>query len=274
MRKLLNITIIAFFLLLGCEEIPVLEITAGRIDFSHSGGTETVSVQANGSWTVNSTVDWLHYTTSQNGFTLVADPNTTSSDRSVSLRVQMGELSKTITVYQEGVTLMIPLPQHKVGYEGGTLRLGVKSNVPWQISSDSDWIQIQRSRAVTEEQVSVSVAPNPTHKTRSATITVSGEGLSHTSTVDQDEAPRVLVIHHDTDLFSIPTFEGIGVYGLIDWGDGSIQNYLAGRRHRYNQGDMRTVSLTSLGSTGFELGNLHGIKHIDLSGYRDIPKPE
>lgn len=269
MRKLFNHIIIVCIFLVGCEKTPVLEVNTGRIDFPHTGGTETVSVQSNGSWTVSNTESWLHISTSSNGFTLVADPNNTSSDRSVSLRVQLGELSKTITIYQEGTTLQIPIPSYQIGYDGGTLQLGVRSNISWQISSDADWIQVQRSRAVTEEQVTVSVAPNPTHKTRSATITVSGEGLTHTSTVQQDQAPRVLVIHFDTDLFPLPVFNGGSINGIIDWGDGSIQNFLPGRRHRYDSADSHTVSVTLLGSTGFEMSDIHGITHIDLSGYRD-----
>ncbi|MCB4808017.1 T9SS type A sorting domain-containing protein [Tamlana sp. 62-3] len=77
--------------------------------FEAEGGAQTVTVTSNLDWTVNETAEWVSVSLtsgSNNGsFTITVSENTTTEDRSTSIEVAGGTLSRTITVTQSAADL-------------------------------------------------------------------------------------------------------------------------------------------------------------------------
>ncbi|WP_082050921.1 chondroitinase-B domain-containing protein [Neotamlana sedimentorum] len=82
------------------ETLYVSTISAFEVE----GGMATVTITSNLDWTVSETADWVSISStsgSNNGsFTITVDENTTTEDRSASIEVVGGTLSRTITVNQ------------------------------------------------------------------------------------------------------------------------------------------------------------------------------
>ncbi|NJL74262.1 MAG: T9SS type A sorting domain-containing protein [Saprospiraceae bacterium] len=100
------------------------------------------------------------------------------------------------TVVIEGgstATLIVNPVQLNFTENGGVQQVGITATVPWSVakSSADTWINsISPSNGINNGIISVNVAPNQTSLPRSATLTVSGSGLSRSVTITQ--AARII----------------------------------------------------------------------------------
>lgn len=81
------------------------------------------------------------------------------------------------------------------------------------------------------------------------------------------EGYGVLTLTHTCTDFVLPELVGDNVFGMVNWGDGSLGGYEVGGQHSYTAGGSKTTVIESWNSTGFELSTLNGIDVIDLSEY-------
>lgn len=72
-----------------------------------------------------------------------------------------------------------------VDSEGGTLSVGVTSNMPWNVVSDADWCVLENYSGSGNGSVTVKVSPNASSSERKAKLTVSGGSLKAEAEVRQ-----------------------------------------------------------------------------------------
>ena len=95
------------------------------------------------------------------------------------------------TVVIEGgstATLIVSPEQLNFTENGGVQQVGITATIPWSVSKSSadTWItSVSPSSGINNGIISVNVAPNQTSSPRSATLTVSGSGLSRRITITQ-----------------------------------------------------------------------------------------
>lgn len=158
-------------------------------------GTTTFSVTSNVDWSVKSvSASWINATKFNNTTINVSyTANSTTSSRSATITVTGGGIDKVVTVIHAGVILTVTPPSVEVGPGAGTTSLTVNSNIDWSVEDDASWLTATKASST---GISVSYQANAATNSRTATITVSGGGMTITVKVIQ-AAPIVKGIFVD-----------------------------------------------------------------------------
>ena len=154
------------------------------------GGTFSIEISANISYTVKTDVSWLKQVAGR-GLELSTlyfsvEENTESAMREGNIIVTGNRVERTVKVFQKGKEeapyLIVSQDYFDIQAEGGTVRFTVKGNVPYRVSAGADWMTRTLSGAA-EEEVVFTVLPNELTTSREATITVTSEDGSLVRTV-------------------------------------------------------------------------------------------
>ncbi|MBR6054261.1 MAG: hypothetical protein IKP46_02860 [Bacteroidales bacterium] len=89
-----------------------------------------------------------------------------------------------------------------------------------------------------------------------------GEGVVYNIPIGSSSR---LVITHSLRTFSVPSITGNTARGLVEWGDGAMEDWTVGMSHNYSSGASHSVVITMKDIYNFSLGNLTGITEIDAS---------
>ena len=207
------------------EPIPILDtldISPTEASVPHSGGSISVTVDANVSYSVSSDAEWIAATggtdsTAIGGttrkkyirtFTVDANPGYSIRTAAITFSNSDNSIIRTLTVTQEALpfrdTLTISPVSAEFSKEGGTATVTVESNVPYVASTGASWIASNGeadSSAIsgtTRKRYihSYTVEPNAGYTARTAAMTfktsdnsiartfnVSQEGLNFTDTL-------------------------------------------------------------------------------------------
>ncbi|MDR0559749.1 MAG: leucine-rich repeat protein [Prevotellaceae bacterium] len=178
------------------ESAPLFNVSPDSCHISASGGTTTITVTSNQSWTVQNNASWL--TVSQTGgsnngtFTITATTNTSASQRSANITVTGGGITRTITVYQAPAVMLSVLPDScTFSANGGTTTITITSNQSWTVQNNASWLIVSQTGGSNNGTFTITATTNTSASQRSANITVTGGGITRTITVYQ--APAVML---------------------------------------------------------------------------------
>lgn len=149
-------------------------IMTNGLSFDTAGGDKSVSFSTNVNWTLNvaSTTGgttWCQAsaTSGTKGAATVkftVAENTSYDDRSVSVTIKAGTVSKTFTIIQKGVdALLVTTNKYELSQEGGKIEVEVKANIEYQMEiseTAKSWITEASSRALTAHKHSLNIAAN------------------------------------------------------------------------------------------------------------------
>ena len=88
-------------------------------------------------------------------------------------------------------------------HDGGTQTIAFASNRDWSITSSDSWIRVSPSSGLAADgdiTVTLTVSPNTTYDSRTATIILSADGLSESLSVTQDMGLGLIVSPTSFDL--------------------------------------------------------------------------
>ena len=97
---------LAIFAAASCQVEPTMELDGSNsFEAGASGGSQSVKVTTNFDWSANASDPWIHVSPSSGSkgtanLTITADANDTGKDRSGSVTVTCGTITKTIRVTQ------------------------------------------------------------------------------------------------------------------------------------------------------------------------------
>lgn len=188
------------------KQKDALTVTSNRIEVGSEGGTATVEVMANVAFEY--TIDekaaaWLTpvqtraLTATRLQFSVAA--NESSEKREGKIVIHSGELSETVTVYQEGEVPGLTLTQdeYTVGSEGEVISVELRSNVPYEMRlvDDVGWISEVATRSFSTYTRRFKVEPNEGYDYRTARIAFFNRELSlaDTVTVTQVQKDAILI---------------------------------------------------------------------------------
>ena len=158
-----------------------------------SESTIELEVQANVSYEVSVSADWIEPLTSRSltketlAFRIAA--NESEEQRSGVITLKSGELEESVNVYQAGKeeapVLLLSDEVLNVGAEGGTVDVQVQSNVAYTYKAEAeyDWIAEPAGRAVSTHTIHLEVQPNETYDSREARFIFSDETATLTDTL-------------------------------------------------------------------------------------------
>jgi len=167
-------------------------IVSNGLSFGVEGSEQSVSFSVNANWTLNvasitSGATWCKASVTSGGkgvanVKFTVDENTEYDDRSVSVTIKAGSVSKTFSITQKGAdALLVTTDKYEVSQEGGQIEIEVKANIDYQMAISENaksWIteMESKSRALTTNKHVFNIALNEDAEKREGEITFkSGE---------------------------------------------------------------------------------------------------
>ena len=188
-----------------------LYVTPVAQDFSAAGGPLTFTINTNVPWEIRTDVSWLHFSPEKgnpdpDGRTMTITATADASDvmeRVATVTVIAGDDEETFDVTQKGGFEMTEISGEFPG-AGGTQALKLRTDLPWTVSADKDWITFDKEEGAGDGKqtvINVTAAPND-DVARKAVITVSVAGEERTFEVRQAGAAFSIVPPADPTISS------------------------------------------------------------------------
>jgi hypothetical protein len=151
-----------------------------------SGIGYNVNVTSNVAWTVSASADWIDVRKNDTYIWIGASENRGYSTRTGTVTVKAGDLTRTITVSQNGAPsgAFNILP---VVLTSGNINIYVRTASSWTISSSVNWLTFPKNSGMGDELIIVKSQTNTEGRTRTGTVTITCTcGEKKTFTVTQE----------------------------------------------------------------------------------------
>lgn len=221
MKKLLY-SLCAIIALVACSDKegnepkqPQINIEIEASDFTPTGGSDVISFTASEAWTaevINTRADsWCSVNPTSGGagdaeITVTTTPNDTPDDRSASIVIKAGTVSKTITVSQKQKdALTVTASKFEVTAEGGEVLVEVKANIDFSYEIDKDatnWVKYESTRALKTSTLVFKVDANEGIEKREAKIQIKSGEFNETVTIYQEGAKPTIILSQNE--YSVP----------------------------------------------------------------------
>lgn len=171
-----------------------------------AASTQTVNITSNVPWSVTSSQTWLTVSpasgTNNGSVTLTAAANPGNTTRSATVTITGGGITKTITVNQATSAVaaleVSPATLEVAAAANSTETFDITSNVAWTVSSSEAWLTANVTSGMNNAAITLTAAANTVITPRSATVTVTGSGITKTITVTQAGIAPVLTVSTET----------------------------------------------------------------------------
>ena len=185
-----------------------MTVTSNKVEVGAEGGDIAIEVKANVKYEYvieEAAQSWIESGSralTASTIKLKVAENENTSKREGKITIRSGELSETVTVYQEGSkpTIVLTQNEYTVSSEGETIKVELKSNVNYDIQLPSvDWIKESSSRAMSVATHYFEVASNEGYDARSAEILFVNKdnGLSEKVTINQMQRDAIIVAKNE-----------------------------------------------------------------------------
>ena len=176
-------------------EIALLDdsVPAQGLVFGPEADEWTFSFKATKAWTAESTADWVRLSSERGNagdkvnFRISVTANDGYDDRSasVTLACEASKVNIPVTQKQKGALVLAP-QTISAAAEGASLEIKLMANVEVSVTTDSDWIRVVETRALTEYAYAVEVAANEAYEPRQGKVTFSSPANSEVITIAQE----------------------------------------------------------------------------------------
>lgn len=207
-------------------------IISNGLSFSAAEGEQSISFSVNANWTLSiasttSGTTWCKASATSGSkgtanvkFTI--GENTDYEDRSVSVTIKAGTVSKTFTITQKGVdALLVTTTKYEVAQEGGQIEIEVKANIDYkmEISEEAkDWIKESSGRALTTYKHKLDIAMNEDAEKREGEITFKSGDKVETVKVYQAGGAILLLSQNEYDVSDKGDTISVDIKSNIDFG--------------------------------------------------------
>ena len=187
---------------------PFITLKKTNINFSNEGGSEAILIESNVTWTAKSSASWCTVSpTSGNkstgSITLSAPANEDYDDRSCTVTIEGGGITKTITVKQgKNLGLLVTQDRYELSNEEGTIKVEVKANVEFDVKINDEWITQIKPRSLTTSEIEFKIAKNDTYSNRDGSITIKQKNgdMESTITIFQSQENAIILTEKEFEL--------------------------------------------------------------------------
>ena len=200
-----------------------LEVSTESLSFATTGGTNTVKVNTNLSWTTSRNQTWITLSstsgTGSGDITITAADNPSANERSGYVIFRAGSFSKRVNITQAARTLTVGAESLSFSSKAGQRTVTVKSESGYEATSNADWITITKRSSY----IIIYVAENTFNLARAGNVTISVPGLtegtlSHTIEVQQEAAATQLSADVETLTFlNLPNYQYVTITANGTW---------------------------------------------------------
>ena len=190
--------------------LPTLTVSPASLSFESAAGSSPLTIESNGAWTIQESLDWLSLSKSagsgNDGVTVTVTASQSLQDRSGSITISSGNLTRTVSVAQRKLvpTLTASTSTLTVGATGGAQSLTITSNTTWNASENSDFVSLSPASGSGNGTITVTCLANSQSSSRTASITLTGNGMAAlTISLTQSGLVPVSPTISDYSIFSI-----------------------------------------------------------------------
>jgi hypothetical protein len=210
-----------------------LTVSPATLDFTAFGEPQSITVTSNVSWIAGRDAAWITVTpesgSNDGAISVAAEANTTTSERTGTVTITGGGITRTVAVTQAAFgttppppTLTVSATDVEISEKGESQDITIQSNTSWTAVSSEAWASVSPESGTNDGTVSITTAANLTENARTATVTITAGDLTHTVTITQksvsvDNAPVGVtdVRYFNSRLYvNTPVAERIAVYSL------------------------------------------------------------
>lgn len=179
-------------------ETPQLQVSPAELTFTHNTDQQTIEVQSNSSWTIDSKETWYKAQKNENSIEITVEPNPESTTRSDEIIVMSETLKRVITITQLPLDALAITPTiANIANYGSTLKVNIRTNVEYTVLIPNNilWIRENTTKTETTNKHSFEIDQNPTYTDRSAQIIFKDKKsfLADTLTVTQSPADMLSI---------------------------------------------------------------------------------
>ena len=166
--------------MLSCQkdEKPFININQTELTIANTGGSQNIPFKSNTNWIAKSSASWCTVTPAKGDAsitktTITLSANDTYDDRSCTVTIMAGSISKTITINQsKSLGLLVTKDKFDLTNDAHTIDVEVKANIDFDISKSDEWITQVNTRGLTTTNLKFDIAKNSSYNNRVGTITV------------------------------------------------------------------------------------------------------
>ena len=212
MKKYISLLLSLFIVAISCQkdEDPSLTITNAEINTSDIRNTQVISFSANMDWSARSSASWSTISptsgdASNTKINVTVDANDTFDDRTSTITIMVGGLSKTVTVKQKSNQgLFVSTDKFDLSNEATTIEVEVEGNIDFEVTTSDNWIVWNKTRALSSSKLYFDIAKNDSYDNRSGSITIQQKGgtLSKTIKVFQSQEDAIILSNKTQEISS------------------------------------------------------------------------
>lgn len=196
------------------------------MDYVAAGGQLSFTIETNQNWKVRSSEAWLTFGNSEG----VPDPDgkairviataepSSVFERSATVTVIAGDEQESFEVYQRGTFSVTPVTS-SFKAAGETKAFSLKTDLPWEISSDQPWLTFSKTEGVGDGSTIAlnAIAAANDGVIRTATVSIVAGGATKTFEVTQDGVSFNIIAPESTELPRLGGELVVEMDTTIDW---------------------------------------------------------
>lgn len=201
-----------FLVIFSCSDDIVPSLTVDQTEFtvSDAGAVQTIDFESNVAWTAQSSEGWCAISSksgdaSVKSITVTIPENSTYDDRSCTVTIIAGDLSRVVTIKQgSNLGLLVTIDKYHLGNAANTIEVEVKASVVFEVTVSDDWITQLNIRGLSSNKLSFAIAKNEGYDNREGAITIKQKGgaLRSTIKVFQSQEDAIILSDKTVDLTS------------------------------------------------------------------------
>lgn len=190
------------------------------LSFGYEGGTKTINVSCEGSWTVETSEEWISASPASGNGNGQVEVTVTESNvleqRFATVNFVSTVGSTTVAHVKQDAApdphyLTVDPAEFNIGKEGGSRTISIGCDVEWQIEVELDWATVSPMSGSGDATVTLTVEPNLFVEPRVMAIAVVSGNLSQRITVEQAAGDIPLVVSLSPDTIAVPDIGGANV---------------------------------------------------------------
>lgn len=178
-----------------------LTVNPTSVDFSNDGGSATVSVTTDGTFSATSKDSWIGVQKNDNDITITAAAHSGTSTRTGSVVVELtgltsGKLSQTVKITQSATsyTWSVDVSTLNATSVTETHSFTLTTNDEWTATSSNNWITLSATSGTGSKKINVTVSDNASTNSRTGSITLKGVNSGNTTKITVNQDGRYLTV--------------------------------------------------------------------------------
>ncbi len=191
-----------------------LIVSPATLELTNAAQDIEIEVQKNVQYTVaidEAGADWIKQggtkalTTDKVTFRIAANTSYDNREGHITFKQTDGDLTETVTVRQSQTNgLFITTPEYNLSNREHNLSVEVKANVAFEVTPQSDWIELIETKALVPSTVMLSVKANESYDNRTGTVLVkqTNGDLTGIITINQKQTDYLTVTPVSSEITS------------------------------------------------------------------------